>query len=149
MDRLIAIGLAAKLLGVSITTLRRWGREGKITPVHTKNGHRRYDPCELQPERFHATTDRRRTVAYARVSSHDQKSDLERQKQVLIQSLDVPQYLTNAYFLKMGEFILADEIDGSFRWSIIYLLDNISIPLVANIISSSAKLSGKRGVKPT
>jgi len=26
----------------------------------------------------------RRTVAYARVSSHDQKDDLERQKQVLV-----------------------------------------------------------------
>jgi predicted site-specific integrase-resolvase len=30
-----------------------------------------------------ALADNRKTVAYARVSSHDQKSDLERQKQVL------------------------------------------------------------------
>ncbi len=83
MNRLIAIGQAAKLLGVSISTLRRWEQEGKITPIHTKNGHRRYNPQELQPERFHSAKDTRRTIAYARVSSFDQKKDLERQKKVL------------------------------------------------------------------
>ncbi len=83
MDRLIAIGQAAKLLGVSISTLRRWEQEGKITLIHTKNGHRRYNPQELQPERFHSAKDTRRTIAYARVSSFDQKKDLERQKKVL------------------------------------------------------------------
>ena len=32
---------------------------------------------------YRAAPDERRTIAYARVSSHDQKDDLERQKQVL------------------------------------------------------------------
>jgi predicted site-specific integrase-resolvase len=36
----------------------------------------------LKPKSFHQA-DTRKTVAYARVSSHDQKNDLERQKQVL------------------------------------------------------------------
>lgn len=35
------------------------------------------------PNLFHSMSDERRTVAYARVSSHDQKDELERQKQVL------------------------------------------------------------------
>lgn len=35
------------------------------------------------PNLFHSVSDERRTVAYARVSSHDQKDELERQKQVL------------------------------------------------------------------
>jgi len=35
MDRLITIGQAAKALGVSITTLRRWEAEGKLLPEHT------------------------------------------------------------------------------------------------------------------
>ncbi|MCG5520394.1 IS607 family transposase, partial [Ectothiorhodospira sp. 9905] len=40
--------------------------------------------AKLRPEMFRAEEDTgRRTVAYARVSSHDQKEDLERQKQVL------------------------------------------------------------------
>jgi putative resolvase len=77
------IGEASKTLGVSITTLRRWEVEGKLMPERTVSGHRRYDLAKIKPELFHLASDVRRTIAYARVSSHDQKSDLERQKQVL------------------------------------------------------------------
>jgi putative resolvase len=83
MNRYIAIGEAATLLGVSITTLRRWEAEGKLIPERTIGGQRRYDPAKIKPELFHATPQDRKTIAYARVSSHDQKDDLERQKQVL------------------------------------------------------------------
>ncbi|ANB02355.1 IS607 family transposase [Ectothiorhodospira sp. BSL-9] len=84
MKRLVSIGEAAKALGVSITTLRRWEASGRLVPEHTAGGHRRYDLAKLRPEMFRAEEDAgRRTVAYARVSSHDQKEDLERQKQVL------------------------------------------------------------------
>lgn len=83
MDRIIAIGEAAQALGVSITTLRRWEAEGKLVPDHTAGKHRRYDLARLKPELFRLEPDERRTIAYARVSSHDQKEDLERQKQVL------------------------------------------------------------------
>ena len=82
MSRLLAIGEAAKVLGVSISTLRRWEKEGKIIPESTTSKHRRYDLAKLKPEIAHQE-DTRKTVAYARVSSHDQKADLERQKQVL------------------------------------------------------------------
>ncbi|MFZ2727087.1 MAG: IS607 family transposase [Methylococcaceae bacterium] len=82
MDRLLAIGEAAKVLGVSITTLRRWEKEGKLLPEPTNSKHRRYDLAKLKPDTFHQE-DPRKTVAYARVSSSDQKDDLERQKQVL------------------------------------------------------------------
>jgi predicted site-specific integrase-resolvase len=81
MTRLVAIGEAAEALGVSITTLRRWEMEGKMIPERIASGHRRYDLSKLKPETFHESA--RRTIAYARVSSHDQKADLERQKQVL------------------------------------------------------------------
>ena len=84
MKRLIGIGEAASALGVSITTLRRWEASGKLKAEHTAGGHRRYDLAKLKPELIHAArADNRRTVAYARVSSHDQKENLERQKQVL------------------------------------------------------------------
>ena len=84
MKRLASIGEAANALGVSITTLRRWEASGRLVPEHTAGGHRRYDLAKLRPEMFRAEEDAgRRTVAYARVSSHDQKEDLERQKQVL------------------------------------------------------------------
>jgi len=84
MERLISIGEAAQALGVSITTLRRWETTGKLSAIHTVGGHRRYDLAKLKPELFHAAAQASRsTIAYARVSSHDQKDDLERQKQVL------------------------------------------------------------------
>lgn len=84
MERLVSIGEASKALGVSITTLRRWEAEGRLVAEHTAGGHRRYDLAKLRPEWFHAVdAANRRTIAYARVSSHDQKEDLERQKQVL------------------------------------------------------------------
>ena len=84
MERLVGIGEAAEFLGVSITTLRRWEAEGRLAAEHTAGGHRRYDLAKLRPEMFRAAEKAsRRTIAYARVSSHDQKDDLERQKQVL------------------------------------------------------------------
>lgn len=77
--RNLSISEAAKLKGVSASTLRRWEAEGKLVSERTPTGHRRYDLSQLlgiKPELSF-------TVAYARVSSHDQKADLERQKQVL------------------------------------------------------------------
>ena len=84
MVRFVGIGEAAAALGVSITTLRRWEASGKLAAEHTAGGHRRYDLAKIKPELFRAAAESsRRSVAYARVSSHDQKDDLERQKQVL------------------------------------------------------------------
>jgi putative resolvase len=83
MNRLYSIGEASKALGVSMTTLRRWEVEGRLIPEHTAGGHRRYDLAKLKPEVYRSVVDTRQTVAYARVSSHDQKEDLNRQQQVL------------------------------------------------------------------
>ena len=62
-------------------TLRRWEAQGKIEVERTPKGHRRYDSgCTTS-----ATPPRpqRPTLAYARVSSHDQKEDLGRQVALL------------------------------------------------------------------
>jgi len=84
MTRLKTIGEAAEILGVSISTLRRWDKDGRLKPEKTASGHRRYDISKLKPELFgELKYETRKTIAYARVSSHDQKADLERQKQVL------------------------------------------------------------------
>ena len=84
MNRLITIGEASDILGVSISTLRRWDKDGRLRPEKTTSGHRRYDISKLKPDLFRESVlENRRTIAYSRVSSHDQKDDLERQKQVL------------------------------------------------------------------
>src|SRR5690554_7839863 len=85
MSRYVSIGVAAKTLGVSIQTLRRWDEEGTLVADRTPKNHRRYDLSKITPELIHdlSIQNSRKTIAYARVSSHDQKADLERQKQVL------------------------------------------------------------------
>lgn len=75
----ISISQAAKLKGVSTSTLRRWETEGILIPERTANGHRRYDLNQL----LGIKKDLSFTIGYARVSSHDQKEDLTRQIQVL------------------------------------------------------------------
>ena len=83
MDKLIAIGEAAKLLGVSQTTLRRWEDSGKLVPERTRGGRRRYRLSSIRPDLMRNEQVVKKTIAYARVSSHDQTQDLERQKQLL------------------------------------------------------------------
>jgi len=84
MDRYISIGEAAEVLGVSITTLRRWDKAGRLESQRSPSGHRRYDLSQLRPGLVREKPlEAVKTIAYARVSSHDQKADLERQKQVL------------------------------------------------------------------
>jgi excisionase family DNA binding protein len=76
----VRIGEAAEALGVSPATVRRWEISGKLTAERTPGGQRRYDLSALLPDKFSIDSPTRRTVAYARVSSHDQSADLERQK---------------------------------------------------------------------
>ena len=71
------------MVGVHVGTLRRWEREGRFLPrFRTTGGHRRY----LLSLIFKFMGQDRPlnnagiTIGYARVSSHDQKDDLERQK---------------------------------------------------------------------
>ena len=42
MNELISIFKASEILGVSVSTLRRWELEGKLIPQRTLGGHRRY-----------------------------------------------------------------------------------------------------------
>lgn len=81
MNRFIKIGKAAEILGVSIQTLRRWEILGSLIPDRkTKGGTRFYDLDKLLGLK-NLETDL--TIAYARVSSHDQKKDLVRQVDLL------------------------------------------------------------------
>ena len=81
MARFIKIGEAAKILGVSIQTLRRWEVIGYLIPHRKSKGKTRY--YDLDRLIGNKTAEDNLTIAYARVSSHDQKEDLKRQAEVL------------------------------------------------------------------
>ncbi|MDD1421826.1 IS607 family transposase [Dolichospermum sp. ST_sed1] len=81
----ISIGDAAKELGVSVKTVRRWADAGKLRFERSPSGHRRFfltDIKRITPRDFNQL-ENRITINYARVSSHDQKEDLSRQIKVL------------------------------------------------------------------
>lgn len=67
---------AAQNLGVSVSSLRRWEAEGKVKSIRTPGGQRRYCIEEYESEG-------KSIVCYARVSTHGQKDDLERQAEFL------------------------------------------------------------------
>ena len=79
-DRFVKIGEASKILGVNAQTLRRWEEGGVIQPAkRTPKGTRLYSLQELLGVNDLSYP----TIAYACVSSSDQKEDLERQHAVL------------------------------------------------------------------
>ncbi len=79
----VSIGKAAKELGIHPETLRRWEKAGKIAVERTPTGRRFYDLAQLRGVIPRKVPSPRITLAYARVSSHDQKEDLVRQVAVL------------------------------------------------------------------
>jgi len=81
MERLYTMKEASKLLGVHIRTIQKWDKEGKIRCVRTIGGKRRVPESEIK--RILGIHEKRRVIGYARVSSHTQKDDLERQIELI------------------------------------------------------------------
>jgi len=84
-ERLLRPKEVCRLLGVSYVTLRRWIKEGKIKAVQTLGGKYRIPESEVKRLLSGVEIKEVRAVIYARVSSSDQKKDLERQIEYLIQ----------------------------------------------------------------
>ena len=90
----LAIGKVATMIGVSISTLRRWDEANTFSAsYHTVGGHRRYKLVKIllfcknigkflpNSDQIPSTT--LRVVTYARVSSSRQREDLKRQQDYL------------------------------------------------------------------
>ncbi|HWQ18121.1 MAG TPA: IS607 family transposase [Sulfolobales archaeon] len=83
-ERLLRPKEVCEKLGVSYTTLRRWIESGYIRAIRTVGGKYRVPESEVRrilEERAREV----RAVVYARVSSHDQREDLERQVKYLLE----------------------------------------------------------------
>lgn len=74
----------AKLIGVTVQTLRKWDKQGKLKPAYlTKGKHRMYSEEQLNEILQKQGKTERINVGYARVSSEHQKDDLMRQINLL------------------------------------------------------------------
>ena len=81
MGKLYTIRDACKILQLNPNTLRKWDREGKIKCIRLSDNFRRIPESEIN--RILGVQNNRKSLIYARVSSHDQKADLDRQIQKL------------------------------------------------------------------
>jgi len=80
----VKLAEAAKHLGVHPDTLRRWANTGKIKIAgKTPGGHRLFELVDIAATIKSPTNrcipQKKPTIAYARVSSYDQRKDLQRQ----------------------------------------------------------------------
>ncbi len=84
-ERLLRPKEVCQRLGISYSTLSRWVREGRVKAIRTAGGKYRIPESEVRRIIEGIPAREVRAVIYARVSSSDQKSDLERQVQYLTQ----------------------------------------------------------------
>lgn len=103
MENTITIDKAAKLLGVTVKTLQRWEREGKLYPIgRTATNRRLYTESQLRVFIGLRQSDGKipsRLVAYCRVSSAAQKPDLVNQRRIL-ENFVVAKGLANVEFIE-------------------------------------------------
>jgi len=84
----LSINKAANYIGVSLSTLYRWHKSGKLLPdLFTLGGHRRYSILNLD-KIFKKDEKSTKVLSYARVSTYSQKNDLIIQRKVLDQYCD-------------------------------------------------------------
>lgn len=99
----------SKIVGVSVHTLQRWDREGRLKPSRTPGNRRVYtDKDVAQALGSKISQVDRRTVAYTRVSSQAQKPDLDNQVTLL-------QQYCAASGIVVGEWV--KEIGGGLNFS--------------------------------
>lgn len=76
---MIRLNEMAKRLNVSVKTLQRWDREGILVAKRTPTDRRYYTEDQYLEYIGSSTKSKRKTIAYVRVSSTNQKDDLRSQ----------------------------------------------------------------------
>lgn len=115
----------AKKVGVTVNTLQRWDREGRLVAKRTHTNRRYYTAEDLIQVLGQTPNEGRKTVVYCRVSSQAQKPDLAKQRQMLEQfsaakGLEVDEWLEEIggglnfkrkKFLRIIDRVIAGEIE--------------------------------------
>jgi putative resolvase len=99
-ERTVSTRQAARLLGVTVKTLQRWDRSGKLKPTgRTTGNHRLYLETDILTLQGIGHKIPQRQVAYCRVSSPAQKPDLLNQRCIL-EEFVVAHGLANVEFIE-------------------------------------------------
>lgn len=129
MAGLYKIGEFAEKLGVTIATLRRWDKEGKLKPAKVTDGGTRYY-SEHQYQVYIGNPFRVREqiiIGYARVSTPSQKDDLEHQ----VESIKTYMYAKGYQFEIVTD--IGSGVDCTKK-GLIYLLDRVMSGDVSKIV---------------
>jgi len=98
MEKLLTSHQAAKLLNVWPHTLRRWDKAGKLKPLRTPGGHRRYKESQVMTligeEPLKSESKRCAIYAHVFTAKQAQAENLQRQKERLMTCAVVTKKLT-------------------------------------------------------
>lgn len=89
MEKIYNVTDFADMIGKSVKTMQRWDREGVLTAYRSPSNRRYYTHTQYLEYMGATITENKQTVIYARVSTKNQKDDLENQLHFL------KQYLSN------------------------------------------------------
>jgi putative resolvase len=93
----------AKQVGVSVKTLQRWDREGRLKAKRTLSGRRYYNEADLATAlNLPKLPAARRTIAYCRVSSPAQRPDLQNQRAALSSYALSKQFVVDDWIMEIG-----------------------------------------------
>lgn len=97
MDSFLKTSQVCELLNISLSTFYRYVKAGLIKPAFfTSGGHRRISLSSLISSFNLHYHNKHQIVCYSRVSSHDQKEDLQRQHHKLLNhTLHLPHFNPN------------------------------------------------------
>ena len=119
----------AELLGVSVKTLQRWDREGTLKANRTPTDRRYYTYDQyLQFKGINTENGNRQTVIYARVSTRNQKDDLQNQVTFLRQFCNAKGIIVDQYIEEYGSGLDYNRI----KWN--QLLDEVMKQKIKTII---------------
>lgn len=103
-ERLLSLEETSNILNISKNSLRKLSKE-KLPVIKTEGGHRRYKESDVKSYLGIDTEEKEnKVVVYARVSSHEQKSkgDLNRQKSRLLEYCVEKEYPVYKVFEEVG-----------------------------------------------
>ena len=122
----------AELLGVSVKTLQRWDRDGILKANRTPTDRRYYTYDQyLQFKGIQTENDIRDTVIYARVSTRNQKDDLQNQVEFLKQFCNAKGIIVNQCVEDFGSGLNYNRK----KWN--RLLDEVMVNKIKTIVISN------------
>lgn len=92
----------AEMIGVSVKTLQRWDKEGKFKAYRTPTDRRYYTYRQYIDYMGDGNIKRGKTVIYARVSTSNQKDDLQNQVEYLKQYANAKGIIVDEVFEDVG-----------------------------------------------